>query len=107
MKPITVYRVSSTIANDHFPTLAEARMWFEDIRQDSACDAAELQELLIIPPSREGICTYLNGAGYLLESKTLDRWVRPDDPETNGTDSLQEGQVGGSAELRWNGEELL
>jgi len=106
MKPITVYRVSSTTANDHFPTLAEARMWFEDIRQDPACDAAELQELRIIPPTREGICTYLNGVGYLLESRTLDRWVRSAD-ETGRAGSLQEGQVGGSAELRWNGEELF
>ena len=81
MKPIMVYRVSSPQANDHFPTLKEARMWFEDIRQDPACTSAELQELVVIPPTREGVCAYLNGAGYLLESKTLDRWLRP--PESD------------------------
>ena len=81
MKPVRIFRVSSTQARDHFPTLGEARMWFEDIRQDPACSAAELQEILVIPPTREGICTYLNGAGYLLEETTIDRWERPADPE--------------------------
>ncbi|HSV91583.1 MAG TPA: hypothetical protein VLH81_00850 [Desulfobacterales bacterium] len=81
MKPVRIFRVSSAQALDHFPTLAEARMWFEDIRQEPACSAAELQEILVIPPTREGICTYLNGAGYLLEETTIDRWVRPADPE--------------------------
>jgi hypothetical protein len=81
MKPIRVFRVSSDQALDHFPSLREARMWFEDIRQDPGCTSAELLELLIIPPTREGICAYLNGAGYLLESKTLDRWVRPPEPD--------------------------
>ncbi len=80
MKPVRIFRVRSAQARDHFPTLGEARMWFEDIRQDPSCDSAELHELTIIPPTREGICAYLNGAGYLLEEKTLETWRRPSEP---------------------------
>jgi hypothetical protein len=85
MQPIKVYRVSCRpkidgrrpAQRDHFPTLQEARMWFEDVRQDRAWHVIDLEELLIIPPTREGICTYLNGTGYELEAATLDSWTRP------------------------------
>jgi hypothetical protein len=86
MQPIKVYRVSCRpkdegrrpAQRDHFPSVREGRMWFEDVRQDRTWHTITLEELVIIPPTREGICTYLNGSGYELDAKLIDSWTRPD-----------------------------
>ncbi len=106
MQPIKVYRVSCRpkdegrrpAQRDHFPSVREARMWFEDVRQDRGWHTITLEELVIIPPTREGICTYLNGSGYELDATVIDSWTRPD-----GEGELE----GGYAELEALRRKLL